>query len=190
MKGSSLPIPARDVAVADAVTAERSRAIVRAIDEIYFSSVIAPGVATYFATAAEVVNGNAWVMRFPVGAGGSASRTTSTLALWPNTRLRFTVVYTSPVGNTATFNLRGVFWTFGPGVGTGVAAGSRVVAWTAPGPAVANDFLTTSAVITGARFGSTPLGGCRLMLQRFPVADANPNDLDVLLARVTFEEVA
>ena len=173
---------------ADAVTLERQRILHRAIDEAYFRVPIAPGAALYEGgVVTEVLNNDAWAMRFPAGATGAADVQVPTRELWVGTRPRIDVWYTSPVGSTANFDFRFGLWVHGPDLTTTYAP--PLVSWTAPGPAVANTVLKTSAVITSSRFPTSPYGVTRLRLGRL-TGDANANARDVLAAVVIFEEVA
>lgn len=171
----------------DAVAMERQRVLQRALDEVYFRPFIAAGKAMYVGAVTEVFNALAPVMRFPAGAATAATIVTPTRALWPRCRPRMEVIYTSAVGSTNLFSLRFTVRQFGAGGTTSPSA--LTVDWTAPGPAVANDVLATSAVITSGTLWSSPFGATRVSLTRLG-PDGNANDLDVLLAVVTFEELA
>jgi len=167
---------------------DRQRKVLKALGETYFKVLLAPGICLYEGgVVTEVLNNDAWVMRFPDPATGTADRVVETRELWVNTRPRVDVWYTSPVGSTATFDFRLAVWVFGP---TGTTTYTPLlVTWTAPGPAVANDILKTSAVITSSRFPSSPFGVTRFRLGRL-TGDANANARDVLAAVVTLEELA
>jgi hypothetical protein len=171
---------------------EGERILHRAVDEEYFRTPIAAGIAKYSGagTLTEVLNNNAWVMRYPAAGSNHADVQVPIKALWPLTRPRIEILYTSPVGSTNTFNFRFTFWVFGPGVTTATAAVATSLDWSAPGPAVANDILKTSAVVTNARFPSSPAERVRFRLSRLPSPDANANDLDVLGVLIILEEVA
>lgn len=168
---------------------ERERVLHRATDEAYFREQLSQGRVHYTGTGAAAMNVNAPVMRLPAGALGTASVMVPARELWVLTRPTVTIWYTSPVANVAAFNLRFAVFTFGAGSTT--TAPLLDVFWTPPGPAVANTVLTSKATITSGRFWSSPYGVAKLQLVRHqPGVDANPNDLDVLLAVCTFEEVA
>lgn len=172
----------------DAVTLERQRVLHRALDEIYMTVSLAAGRVTVFAGGvATVPNGDANVLRFAPGALGAVERQEPMRQLWVRTRPRIDVLYTSPVGAVAAFSFRLLLRAFGAGLTT--TAAPLVLNWTAAGPAVANTILLTTAYLTVAPVWSSPIGSVGVRLTR-PAPDANPNDLDVLLAVVTFEEVA
>jgi hypothetical protein len=187
VKPISLSLPAQDVKTADSIRSEKERVLHRVIDEGYLNVEFAAGVCAYFGAVTEVDVNNALVMRFPNGATTFARRVVAGRALWPRTRLRFNVWYTSPVGSTATFSFQGVIWAHDAG---GAIAGAGLsVAWTAPGPAVAGTPMKTSAVLTSSPVLSSPREVVRLALGRTD-PDTNVNDLDVFLAVAAFEEVA
>lgn len=171
---------------AETVPLERQRARDRAVDETYFRVELAAGVCNYFGAVTEVDANNAVVMRFPNAASTYARRIVRGRDLWPRTRLRFDVWYTSPVGSTANFELLGVMWCHDAG---GTVAGAGIaVTWTAAGPAVAGTPMKTSAVVT-APVNSTPHEVVRLAIGRND-PDANVNALDIFLCVATLEEVA
>lgn len=170
---------------ADSTALEQQRIRDRALDEVYFREALTYS-NTVLTTAATASNADARVIRFP-NAGGFANRVVAERDLWIRTRPKIEVWYTSPVGSTANFDLGFALWTFGL---TGTTTFTPLaVAWSAPGPAVANDILKTQATITSGLLPSSPFGSVRLRLER-TAGDANANDLDVLLALVTFEEIA
>lgn len=187
MKAASLAIPPQDPKAADAVFLERQRVLRRALDELYFRPAIVAGRALYVGAVTEVANSLAFVMRLPAGATTAATVMVPEMALWPRCRPRMDVIYTSPVGSTNLFSLRFTLRAFGPGGTT--TPSTLTVDWTAPGPAVANDILSTSAVITAGTVWTSPFGVVRPSLTRLG-PDGNANDLDVLAAVVTMEELA
>lgn len=189
MRSSLLSVPGKELLTADPITLERQRGRDRALDETYFREQLSQGRVHYTGTGAAAMNGNAPVMRFPAAVLGTASVMVPARELWVGTRPTITIWYTSPVGAVAAFNLRFIAFTFGAGSTT--TAPLLDVFWTPPGPAVANTILTSKATITVGRFWSSPYGVVKFQLVRHqPGVDANPNDLDVLLATVTLEEVA
>lgn len=173
---------------ADTVTLERQRVRDRVTDELYFKLSLAAGAMSIFTGPVTTpANGDANVMRFGPGALGAIERQHPGRSLWVGTRARISILYTSPVGNVANFAFRFLIRSFGAGSIT--TATPLVVNWTAPGPAVANTYLETTALITAGRVWSSPLFALETRLVRV-APDANPNDLDILLAVVTLEEVA
>lgn len=161
----------------------------RALDEEYFKRELASAHVTYENTAAAAKNGNAFVMRLPATLAGTNPQVHDVVLerdLWPRTRPRLTLWYTSPGASTNAFNLRFQMYHFPAGLTTAVAVVFSTVHQPA-GPAVAGTILA-STVVGGAVVPSlaAPI--------RFTVAriggDTNPNDCDILLAVVTLEEVA
>jgi hypothetical protein len=176
---------------ADTVTLERQRVLHRALDEEYFRRDLAPGMVTYEVGAADAANGLTAVMRLPAAAAGTfpmLHRTCRMNALVARTRPRLTMWYTSTVGSTANFDLRFQVRLHAIGALT-TAAGSLVFSTQllAPGPAVANTILSAT-VVGGAIMPAIP-APVRLSVARIG-GDPNVNALDILLAVVTFEEIA
>lgn len=188
MKGARLGVLAREADASDAVPLERKRVVQRGIDEMYFAAELRPGAVIYTgAGAADGMNALAPVMILPVAISSQATANFGARKLWPKTRTRITAIYTSPVGSANLFSLVFAVVFFGPG---GTTTGPNFsVAWTAPGPAVANAILQTTAVITAGTHLVTPFGVTRVQLRRAG-PDANANDLHILWAGVSFEEVA
>ena len=183
-----LSTPGRDSDSGDAVSLERKRVLLRAVDEAYFKVALGAGYSVYEGAVVETKNGDAFVMQFPAGVATRANRQVETRALWPLTRPRLDVWYSSPGGNVAAFNFGFVVRVYGAGSTT--VNNTMTIDWTAPGPAVAGGVLKTTVVGT-ARMPTSPFGVSHFRLVRNRVAiDANPNALDVILAVVTMEEVA
>lgn len=178
-----------DQQTGDGVTLERKRIRDRALDEEYFQREMAAGLATYEAGAADAVNANSDVMRLPVTLAGTnpmVKRMLGMNALWPRTRPRLTLWYTSPAGSTNLFNLRFQLRMYAVG-GTTAPAVLFSTIFQPAGPAVANTILTASVV--GGAVVPSVTAPLRLAVVRIG-GDANVNDLDILLALVTFEEIA
>lgn len=189
MKPAKMGTPDRDVLAADAVTLERQRVLQRAIDEVYFKVRMAAGLVVYEGVVTEPKNGDEVVSRFPaaaLGVNAHMQRSVEARDLWPRTRPRVYVFYTSPVGDVKTFNLRFVLRCFGPGSTT--VNSIFVTDFSPAGPAVANT-VQRATCVGGAVFPSSPFGVAQWRLGRLG-GDANPNDLDILLAVVTLEETA
>jgi hypothetical protein len=188
MKAATQAIPSRDNKAADPISFAQQRVRNSAMDEMYFGAEIRPAAAVYVGTgAADGMNSFAPVMVLPAGVLSSASMNVAARQLWVKTRPQVTIWYTATVGSTNTFNFRFVAVFFGAG---GTTTGPFWdVAWTAPGPAVANVILTTQVVITSGVFLSSPFGVVRFQIQR-QGPDANANDLQILLASVKLQEVA
>lgn len=171
---------------------ERERVLQRALDEEYFQRSLEPGRVTYEAGGLDAQSGAfAEVMRLPIAAVGTfpqVHRTARMGALYPRTRPRLTMWYTSPVGSTATFDLRFQLRVYPAGNLTS-AIGNRLfnTTFTPAGPAVADTILTTT-VVGGAIMSSIP-SPIRLTVARIG-GDPNVNSLDILLAVITFEEIA
>lgn len=175
---------------ADAVTLERQRIRDRTIDELALSVELAPGNVTYVLGGADAVNNNADVMQLPVTAAGvnpMAKRTVKLRDLWPRTRARLTMWYTSPGGSTNAFDLRFQLRHYPDAILTSGATLIFSTQFTPAGPAVANTVLKTTVV--GASVLPSLTGPLRFSITRIG-ADANANALDILLAVVTLEEVA
>jgi hypothetical protein len=172
----------------DAVTLERQRVLHRALDEEYFRRELVATKVNYENGAADAKNGGAFVMRMPATAGTNPMLHDTVLErdLWPRTRPRLTIWYTSPVGSTNAFNLRFQLVHFPAGLTTAVAAVFSTVFQPA-GPAVANTILSASVV--GGAVVPSIASPIRLSIVRIG-GDANANSLDILTALVTFEEIA
>lgn len=185
MKPATLPIPPTDAARTETSRLEVQRVRDRALDEEYFRRELAAGRVAYEGTVTEPLNGNVVCMRFAAGAEAHAQKTVLLRDLWPRTRPRLTLWYTSPVGSTATFTVRFRIRPF-PAGGTTTSSGI-FVDFTPAGPAVANTVMTATVVIAGAM----PSVQAPMLLRVGRLAgDANANDLDILLAVITLEEVA
>jgi len=188
VKAAKLSAPGLDPLTGDAVSLERKRALLRAVDETYFKVPLGSGYSVYEGAVVEVKNGDAFVMQFPAGAPTRANRMVEARALWALTRPRLDVWYSSPGGSVVPFNFGFVVRVYGAGSTT--VNNTMTIDWTAPGPAAAGGVLKTTVVGT-ARFPASPFGVAHFRLVRNRLAnDANPNALDVLLAVVTMEEVA
>jgi hypothetical protein len=191
MRNVKLSTPDRDILAGDAVTLERKRALLRAIDETYFTVDFAPGLMIYEGGLITTPkNGNIFAARIPATAAGtnpSVYKTVSARKLWPRTIPRLKLWYTSPVGSTNTFSVRFVLWVIGAGAltsATAIFATDMLV----PGPTIANTEMFAT-VKGGAMFPSSPFGGAEFRIGRLG-GDANANDLDILLAQVVMEESA
>lgn len=189
MKPPSLGVPTQEFEAADATTLERKRIRDRALDERYFQVELWPGAVLYEAGGADAINQNAGVMQLPatlITINPMVHRQCKLLDLWPRTRPRLTMWYTSPVGSTNAFNLRFQARHY-PAGGTTAPAVLFSTILTPAGPAVANT-IQTATIVGGAIVPSitAPL--------RFAIArvggDSNANALDILLAVVAMEEVA
>lgn len=189
MRSARLGVLDRQVESGDAVPFEVKRAVQRAIDETYFKAEIAAGVGVYEGTVTEPKNGDEVVMRFPAAAAGTNAHVQHSVAarpLWVRTRPRLWIWYTSPVGSTNAFSIRFVLRVFGSG-STSVN-NIFTVDFIARGPAAAGGILSATAV-GSAIFPTSPYGVAQLRVGRLG-GDANPNDLDILLAQVIMEEIA
>lgn len=186
MRSVKLGTADKDIRDGDTVPLARKRSELRSLDETYFAAELRPGAVIYTgAGAVDGMNSFAPVLILPAAASTSAAANFGTRKLWPLTRPRLTVLYTSPVGSTALFGLTFTLVFLGPGVTT--TAPFLSVTWTAPGPAVANTILSTSTTMSPHL--TQPFGATKVQLRRNG-PDANANDLHVILAGVTFEEVA
>lgn len=189
MRSARLGVLDRQVEDGDVVPFEVKRAVQRAVDETYFKAEIAAGSGVYEGTVTEPKNGDEIVMRFPAAAAGTNAHVQRSIAarpLWVKTRPRLWIWYTSPVGNRNTFSIRFVLRVFGPGSLT--TSNVFTVDTTPSGPLVANTVMSATAV-GSAVFPSSPYGVAQIRVGRLG-GDANPNDFDLLLAQVTFEEIA
>jgi hypothetical protein len=174
-----------DMRAGDAVSLERKRVLQRVADEMYFKVPIDAGNCFFELGAAANGNGNAIVMAMPNAGPTTVGRQVDGRNLWTGTRPKMEIWYSSPVGAVATFDLTFDVRCFAAGATT---AGTLLqVAWSAPGPAAAGDIVKTQAVITSGRLPRAEVVRVRLVRSG---TDANANNLDVLLALVTFEEVA
>lgn len=188
-KAANLQVPGREIKDGDATSFQRQRVTNQALDETYFKVALAAGLQPYEGVVTEPKNGDAIVMRFPAAAAGTnahAQRTVESRALWPKTRPRVSVWYTSATGSTNTFNLRFVLRVFGNG--STMTNSVFVTDFSPAGPAVAGDVKFISCV-GGGVFPTSPFGVAQFRLGRLG-GDANANGLDILLAVVTLEEVA
>jgi hypothetical protein len=168
---------------------ERERVLHRALDEEYLTRELAPGRVLYEAGGLDAINANAGVMRLPatlVTVNPMVHSQVGMNSLWPRTRPRLNIWYTSTVGAVAAFNLRFQARLYAVG-GTTAPAVLFSTILTPPGPAVANTVLFATA-LAGAVIPSIP-APLRFAVVRIG-GDANANDLDILLAKVVFEESA
>lgn len=189
MKPGRLGVLDRDVMASDAVPLEVKRVFQRAIDETYFKAEIAAGTGVYEGAVTEPKNGDEVVMRFPAAAAGTnahVQRSVAARPLWVKTRPRLWIWYTSPVGSKLAFSIRFVLRVFG--LASTTTNSVFTVDFTTLGPAAAGGILTATAV-GSAIFPTSPYGVAQIRVGRLG-GDANPNDFDLLLAQVTFEEIA
>jgi hypothetical protein len=173
----------------DAVTLERQRVLHRAADETYFRLVFSPGEGVLDG-AATVVDGTTYVFPFedyPAAAIAMRRKNVKLRELWPRTRVRMNLFYTSPVGSTNTFTVG--FRLRQVGTGMSLATPFLVANPTAnvPGPAVANDVLFATLTTTAAML-PTPEVVSLTFTRAAP--DANANALRVILVEFVLQEVA
>lgn len=190
MKPVKLGTTDRDVIAGDAIPLESKRSLLRSVDEFYFKVDIAAGDGIdEIGTILYPKVGDEHVRRIPAAAAGTNQnfqRSVGARLLWVKTVPRLYVWYSSPVGSTNTFSLRFVLRCFG--AGSAMAASVFTTDFTTPGPAVAN-IVQLATVKGGGAFPSSPFGVAQFRLGRLG-GDANPNDLDILLAQIVMEEVA
>lgn len=169
----------------DTVTLERQRVLHRAIDEVYFWVEIEPGAGALLGTS--TVDATSFTFEdFPAAATTARRRTRRLLGLWPKTRVRLHLWYTSPVASTNLFTVG--FSVRQVGVGTVLTAStlSATATATPPGPGVINDILYTTLTATGDFRPALPV--CLFTVFRQP--DANANAFRFILAAFELEEVA
>lgn len=185
MRPVSLAVPSVESREVGTTRFEKDRVLQGALDEVYFRTTLTAGNCAYDAGVVEAANGQALCMQFPAGATNHVRRIEVSRDLWPRTRPRLNLWFTSDAGSTNTFTVRFTVRHFG--AVTGNASLVFSLDFNPAGPAVAGD--VKLATVVGSAVMPSLRAPVHFRVGRI-TGDANANKLDVLAAEVVLEEVA